>query len=87
MSVPDKTCGAKVHQGTVLYLALEDDESRLQRRMFRMFSVEGTSSLHFATSAKMIGSSLGEQLERFVRKHSDTRACLKNQEACTKATK
>ena len=47
--------GYKVHQGTVLYLALEDDESRLQRRMFRMFGVEGTSSLHFATSAKMIG--------------------------------
>ena len=42
--------GYKVHQGTVLYLALEDDESRLQRRMFRMFGVEGTSSLHFATS-------------------------------------
>lgn len=47
--------GYKVHQGTVLYLALEDDESRLQRRMFRMFGVEGTSSLHFATNAKMIG--------------------------------
>ena len=31
--------GYKVHQGTVLYLALEDDESRLQRRMFRMFGV------------------------------------------------
>ena len=30
--------GYKVHQGTVLYLALEDDESRLQRRMFRMLS-------------------------------------------------
>lgn len=37
--------GYKVHQGTVLYLALEDDESRLQRRMFRMFGAEGTSSL------------------------------------------
>ena len=36
--------GYKVHQGSVLYLALEDDESRLQRRMFRMFGVEGTSS-------------------------------------------
>ena len=63
----------KVHQGTVLYLALEDDESRLQRRMFRMFGVEGTSSLHFATSAKMIGSGLDEQLEKFVREHSDTK--------------
>ena len=46
--------GYKVHQGTVLYLALEDDKSRLQRRMFRMFGVEGTSSLHFATSAKKL---------------------------------
>ncbi len=55
--------GYKVHQGTVLYLALEDDESRLQRRMFRMFGVEWTSSLHFATNAKMICSGLDEQLE------------------------
>ena len=35
-----------------------------------MFRVEGTSSLHFATSAKMIGSGLDEQLEKFVRGHS-----------------
>ena len=68
--------GYKVHQGTVLYLALEDDESRLQRRMFRMFGVEGTSSLHFATNAKMIGSGLDEQLEKFVREHSDTKLII-----------
>ena len=68
--------GYKVHQGTVLYLALEDDESRLQRRMFRMFGVEGTSSLHFATNAKMIGGGLDEQLEKFVREHSDTRLII-----------
>ena len=66
----------KVHQGTVLYLALEDDESRLQRRMFRMFGVEGTSSLHFATSAKMVGSGLDEQLEKFLREHSDTKLII-----------
>ena len=68
--------GYKVHKGTVLYLALEDDESRLQRRMFRMFGVEGTSSLHFATSAKMIGGGLDEQLEKFVREHSDTKLII-----------
>ena len=68
--------GYKVHQGTVLYLALEDDESRLQRRMFRMFGVEGTSSLHFATNAKMIGSGLDEQLEKFVREHRDTKLII-----------
>ena len=68
--------GYKVSQGTVLYLALEDDESRLQRRMFRMFGVEGTSSLHFATSAKMIGGGLDEQLEKFVREHADTKLII-----------
>ena len=68
--------GYKVHQGTVLYLALEDDESRLQRRMFRMFGVEGTSSLHFATNAKMIGGGLDEQLEKFVREHSETKLII-----------
>ena len=68
--------GYKVHQGTVLYLAIEDDESRLQRRMFRMFGVEETSSLHFATNAKMIGGGLDEQLEKFVQEHGDTKLVI-----------
>ena len=76
VSTGQELWGYKVHQGTVLYLALEDDESRLQRRMFRMFGVEGTSSLHFATNAKMIGGGLDEQLEKFVREHSDTRLII-----------
>ena len=42
----------EVHQGTVLYLALEDDYQRLQERMSRMFGVEGTDNLHFAVYAK-----------------------------------
>ena len=71
VSIGQELWGYKTHQGTVLYLALEDDESRLQRRMFRMFGVEGTSSLHFATNANMIGGGLDEQLEKFVREHSD----------------
>lgn len=41
-----------------------------------MFGVEGTSSLHFATSAKMIGSGLDEQLEKFVREHRDTKLII-----------
>lgn len=65
--------GCPVRQGTVLYLALEDDEGRLQRRMFRMFGVDGTAFLHFATNAKMIGNGLDSQLENFIREHSDTR--------------
>ena len=65
--------GYKVRQGTVLYLALEDDEGRLQRRMYRMFGVEGANSLYFATNAKLIGSGLDGQLENFVQEHRDTR--------------
>ena len=41
-----------------------------------MFGVEGTSSLHFATNAKMIGSGLDEQLEKFFREHSDTKLII-----------
>ena len=44
----------------------------MQQRMYRMFGVEGTKSLYFATTAKMIGSGLDEQLEGFVREHPDT---------------
>lgn len=65
--------GYQVRQGTVLYLALEDDEGRLQRRMYRMFGVEGANSLYFATNAKLIGSGLDGQLENFVQEHRDTR--------------
>ena len=45
-----------VHAGTVLYLALEDDYRRLQERLSRMFGVEGTDTLHFATCAKQLGA-------------------------------
>ena len=65
-----------VCQGTVLYLALEDDYQRLQERMSRMFGVEGTDSLHFAVYAKQLGAGLDEQLEKFIREHSDTRLII-----------
>ena len=34
--------GYEVRQGTVLYLALEDNHRRLQERLYRMFGVEST---------------------------------------------
>ena len=55
--------GYKVHQGTVLYLALEDDFQRIQSRMFMMYGVNDTPNLHFATAAGKIGKDLGEQLK------------------------
>ena len=68
--------GFEVHQGTVLYLALEDGYERLQRRMYRMFGVEGAEKLHFAISAKQLGNGLNAQLEKFVREHPDTRLII-----------
>lgn len=65
-----------VHAGTVLYLALEDDYRRLQERLFRMFGVEGTDELYFATCAKQLGAGLYEQLNRFVSEHKDTRLII-----------
>ena len=65
--------GYKVHQGTVLYLALEDDFQRIQSRMFMMYGVADTASLHFATAANKIGNGLDEQLENFIKEHPDTK--------------
>ena len=65
-----------VHGGTVLYLALEDDYARLQRRLSTMFGVEGTENLFFSTKAKRMGDGLGTQLETFVKEHPDTRLII-----------
>ena len=72
VSTGQKLWDFEVHQGTVLYLALEDDYRRLQERMYRMFGVEGTDHLHFAVYAKQLGDGLDEQLDRFVTEHPDT---------------
>lgn len=76
ISTGEKLWDYEVHQGTVLYLALEDDYQRLQERMFRMFGVEGTDKLHFAVYAKQLGNGLDEQLERFVKEHPDTKLII-----------
>ena len=66
----------KVHPGTVLYLALEDDYARLQKRLSRMFDVDGTEKLHFATQAKAVSNGLDEQMECFVQAHPDARLII-----------
>lgn len=72
VSTGEKLWEFEVHQGTVLYLALEDDYQRIQSRMFMMYGVEDSDNLHFATAANKIGNGLDEQLEFFVREHPDT---------------
>ena len=64
--------GFPVRQGTVLYLALEDDYGRLQERLYRMFGTAENEKLFFSVSAKQLDSGLDEQLTRFLREHPDT---------------
>lgn len=76
VSTGQKLWDYEVHQGTVLYLALEDNQRRLQQRMSRMFGVDGTQNLHFATSAGQVGKGLDEQLENFVQEHENTKLII-----------
>lgn len=66
----------QVKQGAVLYLALEDNMKRLQQRMSRMFDVDGTDNLYFATQSKQVGQGLEEQLSKFLREHRNTKLVI-----------
>jgi hypothetical protein len=68
--------GYSVRQGTVLYLALEDDFPRLQSRLYRMFDAEVAKNFYLSTWAKQTGSGLEEQVEGFVATHVDTRLVI-----------
>lgn len=61
-----------VRQGPVLYLALEDDYYRLQKRLGRMFDAEENDNLYFATEAGTIADGLETQMEQFIIQHSGT---------------
>ena len=50
--------GFSVRQGTVLYLALEDDYARLQKRLSQMFGMEGSENFYFATKSKSLNDGL-----------------------------
>lgn len=65
-----------VRKGTVLYLALEDDYSRLQKRLYQMFGTEGTENLFFSVSASQLGKGLDEQLQGFMHVHPDTKLII-----------
>ena len=65
-----------VQQGGVLYLALEDDQQRLQARMSRMFGVEGTDNLNFAIYSGQISTSLEDQLDNYLREHPSTKLVI-----------
>ena len=64
--------GFDVRQGKVLYLALEDNYPRLQKRLYRMFGTSENENLFFSVSAHQLGNGLDEQLDGFLQKHPDT---------------
>ncbi|MBR4634882.1 MAG: AAA family ATPase [Clostridia bacterium] len=68
--------GMPVRKGSVLYLALEDEYARLQKRLSRMFGVDCAENLHFATHAKSMENGLMKQLEGFIQAHSDTKLII-----------
>ncbi len=65
-----------VLQGEVLYFALEDTDGRLQRRLNKMFGENKTENLYFATSSKLVGEGLEEQINYFMNKHNNTRLII-----------
>lgn len=68
--------GFSVRQGTVLYLALEDDYARLQKRLSQMFGMEGSENFYFATKSKSLNAGLEQQLVQFVKHHKDARLII-----------
>ena len=57
-----------VHPGEVLYLALEDDYARIQKRLFKMFGMEGTDAL--------LSGGLSDQLDLFMQEHPNTKLII-----------
>ena len=68
--------GFSVRQGTVLYLALEDDYARLQKRLSQMFEMEGSENFYFVTKSKSLNDGLEKQLVTFVTEHKDARLII-----------
>ena len=68
--------GYDLRQGTVLYLALEDDFPRLQSRLYRMFGTDAAKNLYLSTWVKQTGAGLEEQVEGFVAVHPDTQLVI-----------
>ena len=66
----------EVHQGQVLYLALEDDYPRLQHRLSVMFGTEENDMFHLATKSKTLEEGLDSQLETFMQNHEQVKLII-----------
>lgn len=68
--------GYPVRRGTVLYLALEDDFGRLQKRFYRMFGTDSAEKLHLAVNAGHLDGGLETQLDSFLTDYPDTKLII-----------
>ena len=66
----------QTRQGGVLYLALEDDYGRLQRRLAMMFGEEGIDRLNLAIEATTLERGLVQHLEEYCRKNEGTKLII-----------
>ena len=65
-----------VHKGTVLYLALEDTYTRLQKRLSRMYGTDSITGLYFSIHANSLTDGLDLQLKGFAKAHKDTKLII-----------
>lgn len=71
VSKGEKFLDSNTKGGHVIYLALEDNRARLQRRLFQITD-EANEQFHFTTYANDIENGLFAQLENFLDMHPDT---------------
>lgn len=71
VSKGEKFLGYPTKQGTVLYLALEDNERRLQSRAM-MMTDDLTDKFHFTNDRYQINNGLIDAMENFVSQYPDT---------------
>ena len=64
--------GMPARQGTVLYIALEDSEQRMQERILSQTD-EGSAHLKIAFECAQLGEGISEELRGFVTSYPDTR--------------
>lgn len=63
-------------QGDVLYLALEDNNNRLQERLSKVIPVcdiDSPTDIHFVTKAQKLGNGLSNQVTEFLDSHPRTK--------------
>lgn len=67
--------GRKTIKSDVLYLALEDTERRIQRRLLQICQGE-TGNISFATEAEILGNGFERQVMNFLQEHTEAKLVI-----------